>query len=475
MQINHRKIFGADAGEFEDEKTLSSYFVIQNEFERFTDKEEKFLIVKAKKGMGKSTLLKYTAIESKKDKNNIVIQVKGNELLGLIETKHLDEKQLENLWKKNICNRICIEIGKNIGFAVSDTQSSFVEAAELEGFKEKNIVASLIKNVIRVFNIDNGLNTDSSAEFRESLSNPYEQLLQYQNNKDICIWLVVDDIDAKFQDNENNRIIVSSFFSASCAISHAVNGLKIRSSVRSDVWTSLRNVEDQDKLRDYIVDIVQDHEVSEKILFNKISTYIKQSTGINAKYEYPRDRIKVISFVFDNPMKWDKGETTAFTVLKFLAGGRPRWMGQLCKEAGKFAKTDKIKLEHFISAMMNFGKDKISDIEKEHKHQFSEINSLINSFRSGPKDYTKHKLNQRIDSFFVKKLKGAIPNVNGFPFTSVEQLGQFLFEVDFLVANHNDDFINYSESPDLFDSPDSNGNIIKWTINSSYRNYLNIT
>lgn len=98
MQIDHRKIFGADAAEYEDADKLSSYFVIQNEFERFTDSDEKFLIVKAKKGMGKSSLLRHTAIEIKKhSKNDIVIEIKGNELLGLIETKNLDNNQLENL------------------------------------------------------------------------------------------------------------------------------------------------------------------------------------------------------------------------------------------------------------------------------------------------------------------------------------------------------------------------------------------
>ncbi|WP_132750395.1 P-loop ATPase, Sll1717 family [Simplicispira metamorpha] len=475
MKINHRKIFGADAAEYEDEEKLSSYFVIQNEFERFTDSDEKFLIVKAKKGMGKSSLLRHTSIEIKKKENtDIVIEIKGNELLGLIETKSLDNNQLENLWKKNICNRICIEIGKNIGFAATDTSINFVESAELEGFKEKNIISILAKNVIRIFKIQNGTEKISDTEIREDLKSPHQQLIRYQESKDSNVWLIVDDIDAKFQDDENNRIVVSSFFSAACAIAHSVYGLKIRSSVRSDVWTSLRNIEDQDKLRDFIVDIHQNDAISEEIIFNKISAYLKKTTGIDAHYKYPRDKINVISKVFENPMNWNKGSANALIVLKVLAGGRPRWMGQLCKEAGKKAGGNKITLQDFISAMPNFGRDKISDIEKEHKHQFDQINSLINSFRAGSKDYTRHKLIQRIENFYTTKNKSKISKINGAPFKASEQLAKFLFEVEFFVAFANNDYINFEQSPDLFDSPESLSNTIKWTINSSYRNYLNI-
>lgn len=475
MEIDHKKIFGADAAEFEEEKKLSSYFVVQEEFERFTDSDEKFLIVKAKKGMGKSALLRHTSIEIKKHKSlDIVIEIKGNELLGLIQTKELDNNQLENLWKKNICNRICIEIGKNIEFAASDTTINFVEAAELEGFKEKNIISVLAKNVIKIFKITNGAESISDSEIREELRNPLAQLERYQKNNDLNVWLIVDDIDAKFQDDNKNRLIVSSFFSAACAIAHSVLGLKIRSSVRSDVWTSLRNIEDQDKLRDFIVDITQNDAISEEIIFNKITTYLRTTTGVNASYKYPKDKINVISQVFENPMNWNKGSTNALIVLKVLAGGRPRWMGQLCKAAGRKAGTNKITLQNFISAMQNFGRDKISDIEKEHKHQFEQINTLITSFRAGPKDYTRYKLIQRIESFYTAKNKGKIPEINGSQFISSEQLAKFLFEVDFLVAYMNDEYKNFEQSPDLFDSPESFANQIRWTINSSYRNYLNI-
>lgn len=244
--------------------------------------------------------------------------------------------------------------------------------------------------------------------------------------------------------------------------------------MRSDVWTSLRNIEDQDKLRDFIVDINQDDAISEEIIFNKITTFLKTTTGIDPNYKYPKDKINVISQVFENPMSWNKGSTNALSVLKVLAGGRPRWMGQLCKEAGRKAGKNKITLQNFIAAMPNFGRDKISDIEKEHKHQYAQINALITSFRAGNKDYTRYKLIQRIDNFYSNKNKGKIPSVNGTPFESSEQLAKFLFEVDFFVAFLNNNYISFENSPDLFDSPESLANNIKWTVNSSYRNYLNI-
>ncbi|WP_200862047.1 hypothetical protein, partial [Pseudogulbenkiania ferrooxidans] len=58
-----------------------------------------------------------------------------------------DQAYLENYWKRIILKRIAIEIGANIGIAATDDAMSLVEAAEYEGFKQKNIIGSIISRI----------------------------------------------------------------------------------------------------------------------------------------------------------------------------------------------------------------------------------------------------------------------------------------------------------------------------------------
>jgi hypothetical protein len=53
--------FGNEAGDDVDPEELVKYFVEQQAFHRFLDSRERLLIASARKGVGKSALLKWTA------------------------------------------------------------------------------------------------------------------------------------------------------------------------------------------------------------------------------------------------------------------------------------------------------------------------------------------------------------------------------------------------------------------------------
>jgi hypothetical protein len=161
--------------------------------------------------------------------------------------------------------------------------------------------------------------------------------------------------------------------------------------------------------------------------------------------------------------------------LKYLAGGRPRWMGQLAKLAGSKAGTKRISETNIYDSMQEFGPEKLSDIHKEHSHQFGPLDKLIQSFRGGKREYNRYQLLKHISDNFVKKVVD-VPFINGYPYKDAEQLAEFLFEIDFLVAHRpgKSDFVTFNSDPELFSTGENVQNKLNWAVHSSYRNFLRI-
>ena len=76
-----RMDFGNEAADDVDDEELKSYFVTQESFEKFLNENKRLQVIKAKKGMGKSALIKWIGLEvSKKYENALVIKIRGSEL-----------------------------------------------------------------------------------------------------------------------------------------------------------------------------------------------------------------------------------------------------------------------------------------------------------------------------------------------------------------------------------------------------------
>jgi hypothetical protein len=74
--------FGNEAADdVDDAEELISYFVEQERFESFLDPRRKFLVVTARKGVGKSALLQWIAYKvANRDRDDLVIRVRGADL-----------------------------------------------------------------------------------------------------------------------------------------------------------------------------------------------------------------------------------------------------------------------------------------------------------------------------------------------------------------------------------------------------------
>lgn len=201
-------LFGNEAGEDEDKQRLSDYYLEKEKNKAFYDRKRKIGFVRARKGVGKSALLNYTALKvEEENKKDIIINIKASELIALSECNDYQPLQYTNCWQQRICLRILNEIAKKIKFAVSDDSMKIIENAEIMGYKGKNIVSALSDRIsINLEKIIDKKNNDSN------IINGYELLKRYVSDNNQQVWLFVDDIDATFVNSNQNKIVVGTFF-----------------------------------------------------------------------------------------------------------------------------------------------------------------------------------------------------------------------------------------------------------------------
>ncbi|OAI16481.1 hypothetical protein A1359_07470 [Methylomonas lenta] len=482
IDLKDKKLFGNEAGEDEDIDVLNSYYIDHEDFNDFFNKNERLSIVSARKGMGKSALLSRLEYKLKKEADYmspIIVRAKGNDLLGLGDFADKDQAYLENYWKQIICKKIILEIGSKIGFAFTSDEISIIEIAELEGMKSKNIIGGLISRI-------KGKIPLIEAEPKSSIPNNLESLLNnyLSNNSDSKVWLLIDDIDAKFQNNEKYQARVGSFFSAIRALAFDFGNLNIRATVRSDVWSCLRHMEDLDKLEQYIIHIFWSKRHMRDILAKKILAYVNRTypDSYQAKFTIKSDYNKLLDLVFSSPINWrGNPDVKLFEAISAFSNRRPRWMSQLCRMAASKAKqkptTQKIALEHITYILEEFGKNRRDDLIKEHNHQFDELELLIDAFRAADKEFKYSDIENILEESFIRgRSKEEIPPVDGSKYCKPEDLGNFMYKLGLISRVHDDGktFTHFSDDPDLYRSNENRIDNIIWSIHPSYRTFLNI-
>ena len=356
---------------------------------------------------------------------------------------------------------------------------SMVELSELDGLKSKNLIGGLISRV-------KGKIPLVGAEIKSSLPENLDALLQnYQDeNANSNVWLLIDDIDAKFENTPENQAKVGSFFSAIRALSFELKNLNIRTTVRSDVWSCLRHLEDLDKLQQYIIEIFWSKKHMQDMLAQKILVYVQKHYPKSkaAKYKLKGDYNKILDLVFKSPIEWrNNKEARLFDAISAFSNRRPRWMGQLCRMAGKKADetlyANKIALDHINYILSDFGGHRRDDLIKEHNHQFSELKILIDSLRATKKEFTYSELHSVLKNNYIRSRElESIPVIDGKPYEEHEDLGDFLYKLGLISRIHDDSktFTHFTDDPDLYRSIENRNDNIVWSIHPAYRTFLNI-
>lgn len=469
--------FGNEAGDDASQEELASYFVEQDGFKNHLDKNKRILISTARKGVGKSALIKrlsYTIQE--RNPEALVISCRGSDLAR-------DSFKLTNVlvtpndhirdWMIRICALVNRELAKKIGFALTDDQIALVESAEIDGYKQKNLVSCLTSRFERLL--------DKLVTKKEEVKNHIEILKRVDSPS---VFILIDDLDATFQNTESECLDLSTFFSACRYLTQDISGINFRLTMRSDVWPTIRRYDESlDKLEQYVNEIDWSAEEFRTLLYKRIES---QSRSNNFYIPVREDNESIESYeertlklLFVEKVEWGQKNVHSYKVIHTLSYQRPRWAVQLCKFAQKNAISKRrsiISKEDIDDVWGDYGAKRIADLVAEHKHQCKQIEELITAFRGADRLITRDEL-----FVFIKNkiLNHISPFIDSKKATTQLEVAKFLFRIGFLVARSDEasgayEHYGFREMPDLLGSRTDNDFNMKWEIHPCYRQALDI-
>ena len=328
--------------------------------------------------------------------------------------------------------------------ALTDDQMTLVESAELEGWKSRNFVGALVDRLQKILE-------KVAGTAKMSIKNEIETLKRV---KDRDVWIIIDDLDATYQNTEAESLSLATFFSACRYLVRDVKDLYIRASVREDVWAILRRYDEAlDKMSQYASEILWREHDFLALLSLRIQASLKQLDSMTPPLEQgSSDETKesLLEKAFVPQMPWGDGkrkvsemqptllpprEVETYKVIYTLSYERPRWAIQLCKLAQEAAvrnKASRITKQSIDGVWGEYGAKRIADLVAEHKHQCPQVNELINSFRGAERLMPKAALlvwiKNHVSEHLDVTIEGKITR-----FRPID-IAQFLYRVGFIVA-----------------------------------------
>lgn len=469
--------FGNEAGEDIAPSELAHYFVEQSVANEFLDHSFKLLLATGKKGVGKSSLTQWASYKLPKRRRDIlVVKVRGAELSGVkTSTKKLEEpNDYIQDWMSRICTLVNRELAKNIGLALSDDSITLVEAAEIEGYKQRNLVRSLAQRFEKAIP---KIHADPQL-----VANEIEILKRVRNRP---VWFLVDDLDATFQNTTKERVALSTFFTACRYLCTDLESFNARVTMRTDVWPVIRRSDEAlDKVDQYVRELKWTEEEYRKLLARRVRyelSRLKVQIPSTPSHFHELDKdLDALKEIFVPRVAWgEQKEVQTHRVIYTLSYGRPRWAIQLCKLAQQDAirkRQTYINKDNIDNVWGTYGAKRISDIVAEHKHQAPQIEELINSFRGAPRIFSRDELFTWINNRVLNHL---YPFIEGSKITTNREVAHFLYKIGFLQARSQERSGNYEHydfdvMPDFLTSRTNDDFSVLWEIHPSYRESLDI-
>ena len=123
-----------------------------------------------------------------------------------------------------------------------------------------------------------------------------------------------------------------------------------------------------------------------------------------------------------------------------------------------------------------YGKKRIEDLVREHRHQCKEIESIISSFRESVRLFTSDDLFNHINSKILNHTNIFIDSIQ---VRSPKDVAHFLFRIGFIVARSDDEngeyeHYSFKQMPSLLTANTNNDFGMRWEIHPCYRQALEI-
>lgn len=476
IKLTDPTLFGNDAAEDEADAIFNSYVLERDEVQRFVDPSYRIQIARAYKGEGKSALLRLARDRiSSTQRDDIVISATGASISP--DRQDLDTDHWVRDWKKTLFGLIANEIGARLGAAWSDDAMSLVQEAELNGFRSRSIVGSILDRL----NIQQLPITE-----RKTRAANTEKLVERWAHRQVPVWLFIDDVDQNFEDTPQARAKAASFFIACRHLHNQVPQLQLRAAVRPNVWTTIKlQYEALSHVEQYCVDLTWDVPSLRKLLGRRVEAQLERAgshktflANLPRSGEF-RDE-KLISLVFEEEMPWGYKQTRPpHVVLTTLARRRPRWLIELSKVAANAAEragASRVSIQHIRSTLADFGRRRIEDTNSEFRPQCPQVGEIIAAFADQQEQYTTDQLITTIKNRVLQALSPQIAGGSGK--TRPIDVAQFLFRIGFLTARreveNGYEHVTYADNPTLFSVRTNIDQGHSWEIHPVFRQALGL-
>lgn len=473
-------LFGNDAAEEEKDDVFRSYAIRPEGTSTFWESDVPIAVARAYKGEGKSALLRITSNKIDEGGSSVVVNTTASRVTPAISSTDYMEWIRE--WKARIASIIATEVGKKIGIAWSDNAMSLVEEAEKQGARDRSFISTVLD---RLPLGDLQMGDVQLAMFRRKtpgVANPEAAIKKWAEAKP-PIWLLIDDIDKNFSSTDVQVMRVGAFFDAMRDLRLTIPQLRIRSTIRPNVWTVLkRKLESMSHVEQYMVDLRWSEESMKNLLAKRIEGYIDrtgQRIVLNQRVPDRFDRdIAIIALLFEDPMTWGRGLRPPHVVLHTLCKHRPRWLIELCKVGGKEAarrRSKSISRNDVLSDYDSFGRKRIDDMVAEFEDYCPEVGEVIDAFHRQSEEYATDELLSVIDRFILNHLNPRIEGVTGR--VRARNVAAFLFEVGFIFARKDNadgsyKHFTFSEKPSLLRSRTALDQGLRWEVHPIFRQAL---
>lgn len=473
------KLFGSEAAELETEDVFFSYAVTRPEVTEFLDVRHPVRIVSAYKGEGKSALLRLAERELRKRPNHpVVVRLTASSVAPDLDTDNEDTWIRE--WKAKLMRLVAQEIGAKIKFAWNDDGTSLVNEAEKEGFRQRSIFGYFLARI--------QVKENPISENKIAIGNPEQILARWQRDKEV-VWILLDDIDHNYANTPRHQLKLISFLAAIKDLMVKVPELRIRFTIRPNVWKMLRrNYEGVSHFRESLLPLTWTMSDCEAMLAKRVESYLdRQGTSVaRIKRTLPaapaQRRATLCALILETPMPWGYRATRpAVSVLYTLSRHRPRWLIELVKESSKATVKrggSRINFDDVMSVMDNFSTNRKDDTIVEFRTQCPELQELLNAFADQPEKYTTDELFKTLTNRVLQQIRPHIVGVS--PPTLPREVAHFLYEIGFLSARRDNPdgsytHVAYSEEPDLLGSRLNLDQGFSWEIHPVFRQSLRLT
>jgi hypothetical protein len=485
--------FGNEAGDDVDPQDLLRYFVEQRNFRHFLDEKNRLLVATARKGVGKSALLKWTAHRVKEhDPSALVISVRGADLVRVGASKQSSLTTASDYtsdWMIKLCAIVNRHLARQLNIALTDDKITLIETAELEGYKSRNLAGALIDRMSSFF-MDKG---------RSAVKIPAKNEIELlKRAKDRNVWIIVDDLDATYQNTDAESLSLATFFSACRYLTQDMKGVFFRVSVRTDVWALIRRYDEAlDKTGQNVSEILWGQEDFLALLSLRIkanATHLGTRLPARGRKESPRNyKERLLATAFLPKMQWGDSRRESdmqpslaaprmvetYKVIYTLSYERPRWAIQLCKlarEAALRKGSQRITKDSIDEVWGEYGAKRIEDLVAEHKHQCPQVNELLNAFRGALRLMSRGELFKWIKNRVSEHLELTI---EGTRTRSPQDIARFLYRIGFIVArSENEDgqyeHYRFDQMSDFLLARTDDDFSVKWEIHPCYRQALDI-